>query len=121
MIWRGRPGTADWSVAAARKNAAVATVVAPNTRRDAFLIGFIAGYQAASGPLTQAGFETQTPNAGTSLFVACDRNYFMHLWLDQWLNLGLRGGAMICGVVCAASAHSAEATTPQLVLACTRP
>jgi hypothetical protein len=45
------------------KNAAVATVVAPNTRRDAFLIGFIAGYQAALGPLTQAGFETQTPNA----------------------------------------------------------
>jgi hypothetical protein len=43
-ISRGRPGTADWSVAAATKNATEATAVARNTKRDAFFIVFIARF-----------------------------------------------------------------------------
>jgi hypothetical protein len=64
-ISRGRPGTADWSVAAATKNAAVATVVAPNTKRDAFFIGLIArfpgGASRTSKPVSKPKCRTRAP------------------------------------------------------------
>ena len=84
----------------ATKNAAVATAVAPNTKRDAFFIGFIVRFQGGGRPQLQLGTEAKTPNQGTSISfrrrVAPNRLRYV-------------------------SAHSAVATTPQVVLAWTRP